>query len=169
MWYLRDNLTELSTLNANDLECTPQEKCYRNWTAEKVLLHVCWNWRGGEPEWFEVEKIEIGTLMELCLPAIFLKMELESDLFPTSSFRCAREVRSGLQYILDIFKHFPTENGLLETPLLIFQSKLYSELDLPDYDECLVNFEPDLWDPVIRVIFIRYPDNHVWWKRNAEE
>ena len=172
MWLLRYNLRNLSILKSNDFNCTPEEITFRNYKAEKVLLEF-YSHGGHELRVSEDVKKSTGTLIELCLPALYNKMELESDLFPTSSLRCACQIRSGLQYLLDgSYRHFPTVNGLLETSLMRFQSELYSELNLAEYDKALSNYVPDFWSdtgvPDSAVTSRRHPNNHVWWRRREE-
>ena len=137
-YFLFDSLRSLSTINTNEHVCTLEETRKKKYLAKDVLQSVYYL-AIKKQSLSEYYKKEIGPLLEICLPAIFLHIESEMDSFPSAPFKRILELRSGLQYLLDDYKHFPATNGLLETSLLKFQSELEEKLRLSEFDKTLTH------------------------------
>jgi hypothetical protein len=129
--------------------------------AEKVLI-VLYRMSVSGVVIQDADKVVIGPLLELCLPALKLKAELEMDKFPYSSFVCACTLRSGLQYLLDEYGSLPCSEGTLELPL----NRMRTELDLDHYDTLLSTYVADIYDPVGNRYLeegSKVPESHHWW------
>ena len=111
------------------------------------------------------DRNSIASLLKTVLPNMKTFVEDETDTFPSTTFECSCVVRSGLQFLLDNYRDFPTLNKSLE--------EFKSSLDLEEFDDCFENYTPGIFDISIDLQLVstqieKLPSHHYrWWSRGS--
>ena len=112
------------------------------------------------------EKRTVGPLIKAVLPALELKVDREIRRFPTTAFETVCACRSGLQYLLDDYRDFPTSAEKGSIILLAEDLEKFAEsLDLEEYDDSFRNYQVNEFDPAIDVSaeITKVLKSHWWW------
>lgn len=92
----------------------------------------------------EEEKRTIGNLFASVMPKLEVCIDREIFQFPTSSFKAACIIRSGLQYLVENYTDFPTgDNTFTTTTLRNSKHWLTDKIDWDEYRKCFENFRAD--------------------------
>lgn len=157
--YLRDDLHKLIATT----ESVDSPASYH--LAERVFFDIYDLGISGHV-FSEDEKNELGPLLGIVMPNLEFCIRREYFHFPTSSYKSACYVRSGLQYLRDNYRDFPNLDGTLDTAIREWLDD--SAVDYEEYDDWFKVFRGDPYEYDIHFgsededADSRDP-SHTWW------